>query len=58
MMYLFFDTETTGLPVSHNAPITLLQNWPRIVQIAWLVCDNDENCILEKDAIIKPNGQD
>jgi len=36
-MYLFFDTETTGLPRSWNAPISELDNWPRMVQIAWLV---------------------
>lgn len=27
-MYLFFDTETTGLPKRWNAPVTDLENWP------------------------------
>ncbi|MCS4122421.1 exonuclease domain-containing protein [Salinibacter ruber] len=35
MSYLFFDTETTGLPEDKTAPITDTDNWPRIVQIAW-----------------------
>ncbi len=39
-MYLFFDTETTGLPKNWKAPITQLDNWPRLVQIAWQIYDN------------------
>ena len=31
--YLFFDTETTGLPKNYNAPITDTDNWPRLVQL-------------------------
>ena len=40
-MYLFFDTETTGLPKNWNAPIQNVNNWPRMVQIAWLLYDNN-----------------
>jgi hypothetical protein len=29
-MYLFFDTETTGLPKNWKAPVTDLNNWPRM----------------------------
>jgi len=32
-MFLIFDTETTGLPRNYNAPLSDLDNWPRIVQI-------------------------
>lgn len=32
---LFFDTETTGLPVNFNAHYTDTENWPRLVQLAW-----------------------
>ena len=35
----FFDTETTGLPRDWNAPLRDLDNWPRLVQLAWLLCD-------------------
>ncbi len=55
-MYLFFDTETTGLPRNWKAPVTDLNNWPRLVQIAWLLYDNDGNLHGNKDFIIKPNG--
>jgi DNA polymerase III epsilon subunit-like protein len=34
-MYLVFDTETTGLPLRWDAPISDVENWPRVVQIAW-----------------------
>lgn len=55
-MYLFFDTETTGLPISWNAPISDLTNWPRVVQIAWLLYDKSGNEISSKEYIIKPEN--
>lgn len=55
-MYLFFDTETTGLPKDWKAPVTDLNNWPRLVQLAYLYYDNQGNKISEGDYIIKPNG--
>ena len=55
-MYLFFDTETTGLPQNWKAPVTDLNNWPRMVQIAWVLSDNKGNRIETKDFIIKPEG--
>ena len=55
-MYLFFDTETTGLPRNWKAPVTDLNNWPRMVQIAWILCDNKGNRIESNDFIIKPEN--
>jgi DNA polymerase-3 subunit epsilon len=55
-MYLFFDTETTGLPKNWKAPVTDLNNWPRLVQIAWLLYDTHGNKISGADYIIKPIG--
>jgi len=55
-MYLFFDTETTGLPKNWKAPVTDLNNWPRLVQLAFLYYDNSGNKITEGDFIIKPEG--
>lgn len=55
-MYLFFDTETTGLPSNWKAPVTDLNNWPRLVQLAYLVYDSKGNKIKEEDFIIKPEG--
>ena len=54
--YLIFDTETTGLPTDWKAPISDLNNWPRLVQIAWTHCDNSGNIISESDYIVKPQG--
>lgn len=36
MTFLFFDTETTGLPRNYSAPTTDLDNWgaARLVQLA------------------------
>ena len=55
-MYLFFDTETTGLPRNWKAPVTDLKNWPRMVQIAWVLSDNLGNRIETKSFIIKPEA--
>ena len=55
-MYLFFDTETTGLPKNWKAPVTDLDNWPRMVQLAYLLYDADGNLLFSGDYIIKPVG--
>ena len=55
-MYLFFDTETTGLPRNWKAPVTDLNNWPRLVQLAYLLYDSNGNKISGGDHIIKPDG--
>lgn len=55
-MYLFFDTETTGLALDFKAPPTDLDNWPRITQMGWQLYDKDENLINEKGYLIYPDG--
>jgi len=55
-MYLFFDTETTGLPLNWKAPVTDLNNWPRLVQIAWILSNESNNRIETGTFIIKPEG--
>lgn len=55
-MLLFFDTETTGLPKNFNAPAGDVKNWPRLVQIAWILADWDGNIFDKKEYIIKPEG--
>ncbi|HYG02883.1 MAG TPA: DNA polymerase III subunit alpha [Chryseosolibacter sp.] len=57
-MYLIFDTETTGLPHNKTAPITDLDNWPRVVQLAWQLHDNQGKLLSQKSFIIKPDGFD
>jgi DNA polymerase III subunit epsilon len=55
-MYLFFDTETTGLPKDWKAPVTNLNNWPRMVQIAWLEYSAEGILLSENNFIIRPEG--
>ncbi|HZY79700.1 MAG TPA: DNA polymerase III subunit alpha, partial [Cyclobacteriaceae bacterium] len=57
-MYLIFDTETTGVPHNKSAPITDLDNWPRLVQLAWQLHDNKGKLISRHNYIIKPDGFD
>ena len=57
-MYLVFDTETTGLPKNYEAPLTDADNWPRMVQIAWQLHDDDGTLLENQDYIIKPEGFD
>lgn len=54
--YLFFDTETTGLPINYKAPVTKFDNWPRLVQIAWMLFDENGKKINEASRIIRPEG--
>lgn len=59
-MYIVVDTETTGLPKSWNAPITDTDNWPRLVQLAWIIYDENgiekerNNCIIKPEGFIIP----
>ena len=53
---LFFDTETTGLPV--NKKIDALAsngNWPDLVSISWSLYDSDV-CVKRASHIVKPGG--
>lgn len=56
---LFFDTETSGLPKNYKAPVTDLGNWPLIVQLAWIVADEDGAIISKRQMLVKPyrNGE-
>ena len=53
MMYLFFDTETTGLP---SNPTSDFRNWPRMVQLAWLLVDEEGSIRSKNSYIIQPEG--
>ena len=56
LMYLIFDTETTGLPKKWNAPLTDSENWPRCIQIAWQIHDAAGTIISHEDYLIQPDG--
>ncbi|MBL7847221.1 MAG: DNA polymerase III subunit alpha [Cyclobacteriaceae bacterium] len=57
-MYLIFDTETTGVPHNKTAPLTDLENWPRVVQIAWQLHDARGKLLSQANYIIRPDGFD
>ncbi len=54
--YLFFDTETTGVPRNYNAPASNTRNWPRLVQLGWIVSDEEGNVLSQGNEIVKPEG--
>jgi DNA polymerase III alpha subunit (gram-positive type) len=54
--YLFFDTETTGLPKRWDLPAANTDNWPRLVQIAWIIDNEDGDRLYQQSSIIKPEG--
>lgn len=58
MNYLFFDTETNGLPADYNAPITDSANWPQILQLAWVLTDESGKELASANDLIAPNSSD
>jgi DNA polymerase III epsilon subunit-like protein len=55
-MYLFFDTETTGLPKDWKAHVHDVDNWPRMIQLAWLMAGDDGKTQISSNQIIIPEG--
>ena len=54
--YLFFDTETTGIPNDYKAPCTNIDNWPRLIQLGWLLTDAAGRILSEGNHIVRPDG--
>lgn len=52
--HLIFDTETTGLPRNYTAPCSDTDNWPRLVQVSFVLTNGKDRH--EFDFIIKPEG--
>ncbi len=55
-MYLIIDSETTGLPRNWKAPLTDLENWPRVIQMAWSLFDCADRPIESAVHLIRPDG--
>ncbi len=49
---LFLDTETSGIPGSLTAPISELDNWPFVLQIAWLIYSREGQLIKQENLFI------
>ncbi len=55
-MFLIFDTETTGLPKRDSAPISDVDNWPRVVQVAWQLHDETGRLLENHSMMVRPEG--
>jgi restriction system protein len=51
--YLVFDVETTGLPIDRYASPNDFKNWPYVVQIAWLLFDDEHKLIEHNNFYLK-----
>lgn len=54
--YLIVDVESTGLPVSYDAPFTDTDNWPRIIELSWELCWENGETIEKACDLIYPDG--
>ena len=56
MTTLFFDTETTGLPIDRRVPALDNEvNWPQLVSLSWSLWKEGE-CVKRESHLIKPQG--
>jgi len=56
IMYTFFDTETNGLPKDYKASMFDVDNWPRVIQLGWILLSEDLKTKTENKFFIKPDG--
>jgi len=55
-MILFFDVETNGFMKDEKAPISDLDNFPRVTQLAYSVYERSGKPVMACDTLIKPDG--
>jgi DNA polymerase III epsilon subunit-like protein len=53
MLWLIFDTETSGLPPKKPLTIDVVNEWPHIVQFSFILFNTDTLKVTEYDYIIK-----
>ena len=53
---LFFDTETNGLPANYKLGVTATANWPRLIQLGWIISDESGNVLKRKSQLIYPQS--
>lgn len=54
--YIVIDTETTGMPLHCDSAMDQTEEWPYILQLAWLVLDHDGNLVKEENHYLKNRG--
>jgi len=55
-MYIVIDCETTGLPKDWKAPVSDLDNWPRVIQLAWSRYDKESRPVESGMLLVQPEG--
>ncbi|MEY4914446.1 MAG: exonuclease domain-containing protein [Armatimonadaceae bacterium] len=55
MQFCVFDTETTGLPTPVETPDGIKLVYPRLVQLAWVILDQNLEEIAHASFIIQPD---
>lgn len=55
-MIIVLDSETNGLPKDYKAPLSDLDNWPRLVQLSWAAFLPGGGEVAWSDWIIRPDG--
>jgi len=53
---LFFDCESTGLPLRRGLSPWDVEGWPRLVQLAWGIYDSGGELLGLRSYIIRPDG--
>lgn len=57
MNALIFDVETNGKAKNFKAPMYIVDNWPRVAQLAWLHLDLDTGLVITShQSLIYPDG--
>jgi DNA polymerase-3 subunit alpha len=57
MNILLLDCETNGKPKDYKASVKDVDNWPRVIQLAWqLVNEWGDKVISKGNYFIKPDG--
>lgn len=54
--FLVIDTETSGLPKKWDAPYTEKNNWPHVLQIAWLIYNCEGQLVKKENHYLKSNN--
>ena len=52
----FFIIDAAGPVRDWDASPDMLHNWPRLVKLEWILCDNIGNELAAASRVIKPNG--
>lgn len=52
----YIDTETTGLPIDEHLPNENSDNWPHLVQVAFIIEDDNFGILSKRNIIVRPEG--